>query len=336
MKTTYKQQIMPTEPAETRPALTERSRWPAVPDALASRPGLKRSLGPRLLALLLPLALWPAAASAATTTTTVSDQASCTALQTNPPPTWSNPTCHLGLYTVASGTTLTFSMVAVVAEEDLIVNSGAIININNHARLNNRLSLTNRGTINVNGGELDIFGPATNFGTISVACGASISGVNGGSIAPNAPQQAAGCSVPTATPTAIPTPTVAPTPAPAPRQDLAGARIEASGSPDIYLVDDDGTARHIPDPTTYSNLFRDSSGIQMVDPASVASGPALTSGAYLAIAQETMQDVYLVSNGQKRHVVSPAVMDRFWFNWNTVKPVPQSTLDAISTGSDLT
>jgi hypothetical protein len=42
----------------------------------------------------------------------------------------------------------------------------------------------------------------------------------------------------------------------------------------------------------------------------------LTSGGYLAVAQETMQAVYLVNNGQKRHVTSPAVMDKFWFNCN--------------------
>jgi hypothetical protein len=123
---------------------------------------------------------------------------------------------------------------------------------------------------------------------------------------------------------------------PAPWPELAGKRIRASGASDLYLVDDDGTARHIPDSTTYNNLFRDWDNVEVVDHASITSGPALTSGAYLAIAQETMKSVYLVSNGQKRLVTSPAVMDKFWFNWNTVRTVPQSTPDALPNGSDLT
>jgi hypothetical protein len=49
-----------------------------------------------------------------------------------------------------------------------------------------------------------------------------------------------------------------------------------------------------------------------------------------------MSAVYLVSNGQKRHVASPAVMDKFWFNWNTIQAVPQNILDALPTGPDLT
>jgi hypothetical protein len=29
-------------------------------------------------------------------------------------------------------------------------------------------------------------------------------------------------------------------------------------------------------------------------------------------------------------------MDKFWFNWNTVRTVPQSTLDALPNGPDVT
>jgi hypothetical protein len=60
-------------------------------------------------------------------------------------------------------------------------------------------------------------------------------------------------------------------PAPAPRTDLAGARIQAPGDPAIYLIDDDGTRRHIPDVPTYDNLFRDFSGIQSIDVSTIPS-----------------------------------------------------------------
>jgi len=122
---------------------------------------------------------------------------------------------------------------------------------------------------------------------------------------------------------------------PAPRPDLVGVRVQSPGSPDIYLIDDDGTKRHIPDPTTYNDLFRDWSGIQAMDVSTIASGPDVTSGAYLATPPGG-GPIYLVSNGQKRHVTSPAVMDKFWFNWAQVRQVPQSTLDALPNGTDLT
>jgi hypothetical protein len=114
---------------------------------------------------------------------------------------------------------------------------------------------------------------------------------------------------------------------------VEGARVQQAGTPEIYLIDDAGSKRGIPDPTTYYNLFRDWNGIQQVaDVSGIPSGPDITSGAYLAIAQETMQTVYLVDNGQKRGVTSPAVMDKFYFNYGTIRPVPQSTLDALPTG----
>jgi hypothetical protein len=137
---------------------------------------------------------------------------------------------------------------------------------------------------------------------------------------------------------ATPTPTPSPTstaPAAQPRPDLAGKRIQAPGTPAIFLVDDNGTTRYIPDPTTYNNLFRDWSGIQAVDPAIIAAGPPLTSGAYLATSASGGGAIYLVSNGQKRHVSSPASMDKFWLNWGTVQSVPQSTLDGLPNGPDV-
>jgi hypothetical protein len=153
-------------------------------------------------------------------------------------------------------------------------------------------------------------------------------------------------TTPSPTPTPTPGAPLVPTPTPtpstptngtAPRPDLAGARIRQAGDPAIYLVDDDGTLRHVPDPATYNNLFRDGNGVQqLTNVSSITTGPELTSGAHLAIAQETMSAVYLIDNGQKRHVTSPQVMDKFYFNWNQVQPVPQSTLDALPDGAPLT
>jgi len=123
--------------------------------------------------------------------------------------------------------------------------------------------------------------------------------------------------------------------APAPRPDLAGQRFEDPNGPNMYLIDEDGTARYIPDPPTLEALFPDWNVGQGVDPTTIAAGPAITSGAYLATSSAT-PNVYLISNGQKRWVSSPAVMAKFDFAWSQLRQVPQSTLDALPNGPTLT
>lgn len=120
------------------------------------------------------------------------------------------------------------------------------------------------------------------------------------------------------------------------RKDLAGKRVQAPGDPAIYLIDDDGTRHHIPDPTTYANLFRDGTGIQAVDVSTIVSGPALTSGAYLAWDGVGGHPIDVVTNNQKRWITSPAVFDKFWFNSSRVRIVDQSTLSALPNGLNLT
>jgi ChpA-C len=120
------------------------------------------------------------------------------------------------------------------------------------------------------------------------------------------------------------------------RRDLAGKRVQAAGDPAIDLIDDDGTRHHIPDPTTYANLFRDGTGIQAVDVSTIVSGPALTSGAYLAWDGVGGHPIYLVTNNQKRWITSPAVFDKFWFNSGRVRIVDLSTLSALANGLNVT
>jgi hypothetical protein len=114
---------------------------------------------------------------------------------------------------------------------------------------------------------------------------------------------------------------------------VKGARVQQAGTLEIYLIDDAGSKRGIPDPTTYNKLFRDWNGIQQVaDVSGIPSGPDVTSGAYLAWDGVPGDPIYLVDNGQKCGVASPAVMDTFYFNYSQVRTVPRSTLDALPTG----
>jgi len=119
---------------------------------------------------------------------------------------------------------------------------------------------------------------------------------------------------------------------------LIGARLRQTGTAQIYLIDEDGSKRWIPDQATYLNLFRDWASVQDVpDVSSITTGPTVTSGAYLATTgAATGTKVYLIDNGQKRWVTTPAVMDKFDFNWSALRPVAQSTLDALPDGAPLT
>ena len=118
----------------------------------------------------------------------------------------------------------------------------------------------------------------------------------------------------------------------APRPDLAGLRLMHLTGPAIYLVNPEGLLQWIPNPDTYNNLFRDWNGVYRVDIATMAIGTALSNGAVLAKGN-TSNAVYLVSNGKKRWITSPAVMDKYYFNWNHVYVVPQVLIDSIPTGN---
>jgi hypothetical protein len=116
------------------------------------------------------------------------------------------------------------------------------------------------------------------------------------------------------------------------RPDLAGLRVRSPNSAPIYLIDPEGYRRWIPNPATYDSLFRSWDGV--VDDLGtnlIATRPALDDGAFLARAPGSAP-VFLISNGQKRWIVFATGMDKYWFDWNKVRDVPASALDAIPTG----
>ena len=117
-----------------------------------------------------------------------------------------------------------------------------------------------------------------------------------------------------------------------PRPDLSGLRLKTPNNPAVYVVDPQGFLRWIPDPATYNNLFRDwNSIVTDVDLVDIALGPPLTSGAILAQGSGEAA-IYLISNGTKQWITSPAAMDKYDLNWNTVVQVPHVLVDSIPTG----
>lgn len=119
------------------------------------------------------------------------------------------------------------------------------------------------------------------------------------------------------------------------RPDLAGLRIKDPVGAKVYLIDNDGRKRWIPDPPTYEALFRDWNGIESVaDTNTIDDGADITAGAVLAKSRQ-FANVYLIDNGMKRRISSPAVMEKFYFAWDKIQVVPDVVLDFIPSGADL-
>jgi hypothetical protein len=119
-----------------------------------------------------------------------------------------------------------------------------------------------------------------------------------------------------------------------PRPDLNGLRVKFPNQPAIYLIDR-GYRRWIPDPATYNNLFRDWNGIVVdIDIDEIPLAPQITSGAVLVRADGTAP-VYLVDQGMKRWIVSPAMMDKYYFAWNRIYVLPRGVVDPIPVGPNI-
>jgi hypothetical protein len=117
-----------------------------------------------------------------------------------------------------------------------------------------------------------------------------------------------------------------------PRPDLAGYRLQIPGQPSIYLIDENGNRRGIPNPTTYKKLFRNWSGVVAdVDLNEIPDAGDLDNGAVLVKGINT-PSVYIMDGGKKRGITSPAVMDKYYFNWDTIVSIPDILVNAIASG----
>ena len=111
-----------------------------------------------------------------------------------------------------------------------------------------------------------------------------------------------------------------------------GYRVKLAGHPEVYVVIDNAK-HHVPDPATYNNLFENWTDIQEIPAAdfnAVPTGLALTSGAVLA--KGSAPEVYLITNGVRRHVMSPETMDKYDFGWNKVVLTPDAVINGIPFG----
>lgn len=113
-----------------------------------------------------------------------------------------------------------------------------------------------------------------------------------------------------------------------------GRRVLDRKSGAIFLMIDD-RLRHIPNPATYDNLFRDWSGIgDLGNLVGQARGEPLADGAYLASGTPDGK-VFLILDNSKRWVAGPPVMDRYHFKWNAVRKLSAEQLAAMPDGPTL-
>jgi hypothetical protein len=115
------------------------------------------------------------------------------------------------------------------------------------------------------------------------------------------------------------------------RIDLNGLRIKLPGDPKIYLMDL-GKRRWIPNPNVYNSLFRNWVGIiEDIDIVEITTGSQIPVTAILFRAYDSPK-VFLLDgnppNQVKRWITSPAVMDRYNFDWGRIHVwnVPLSAL----------
>lgn len=106
------------------------------------------------------------------------------------------------------------------------------------------------------------------------------------------------------------------------RNDLNGVRVRLPGTSPIYLVDL-GKKRHIPNPQVYNTLFADWNNIAVdANIDAITTGDSIPETAMLFRCYDSPK-VFLLDgkspNQVKRHIVSPAVMDHYNFNWKQIQ-----------------
>lgn len=137
---------------------------------------------------------------------------------------------------------------------------------------------------------------------------------------------------------------------------VLGRRFSYEGK--VYLADTIGM-RWISDIAVYDALFSDWNGITALHnpaggPTSIdgvgayiqtgtpdyklfmfaPTAPAIPAGAAL-VTDPSAPEIYLTEGNVKRHIVSPDVMNQFYFSWNAVQRVTTAEIASLTAGSDV-
>jgi len=105
-----------------------------------------------------------------------------------------------------------------------------------------------------------------------------------------------------------------------------------SGHPAVYLYLN-GRCQHIPDPSTFNNLFTSWGAVKVISRwrwPSCRKGASISRGAFLGQGHGRYE-VYLFSNGKKRHIASPSTMSKCNFSWRRVRRLSTRYVDRTPT-----
>jgi len=104
--------------------------------------------------------------------------------------------------------------------------------------------------------------------------------------------------------------------------ELSGKRLRAPGSDSVYVIDQNGYRRGIPDADTFDSLFRDWQSVEENDIVDeISSRPDLSRNAFLGREPGT-DGVYLFTDKGRYGVASAATMDKYGFDWDKVHDTP--------------
>jgi hypothetical protein len=121
---------------------------------------------------------------------------------------------------------------------------------------------------------------------------------------------------------------------PEPHPEFNGDRVQLPTKDPVYLVLD-GKRCHVPDPQTSKNLFDDRVGPDRSDLIElIALGTPLESGALLIKADDN-PTYYLLTNGKKRKINSPAILNLYHFDSQKVRSYPAIVIKYIPSGEDI-
>jgi hypothetical protein len=112
-----------------------------------------------------------------------------------------------------------------------------------------------------------------------------------------------------------------------------GQRLVQKPSGAIYIVLD-GLACHVPDVPTYNSIFNTWDGITDASNLPLAFGTPLNSGAFLAFDARNGAD-YLISNGQKRHIVDLATLVKCCFAGDKTQHLSPAQIDSYPTARNI-
>jgi hypothetical protein len=121
------------------------------------------------------------------------------------------------------------------------------------------------------------------------------------------------------------------------RPDLNGLQVRNPGNGMIFWVDE-GRIRHILNPSVYKNIFVPKA-FNAIDTVSITAGSPVTSSNRLVRCGERNHPlenrIYFLDGGQKRHILSPEVMNKNNFDWNKVRTIDCPVLEGVPDGATI-